>query len=70
MKKKLCQGRRLIALLKRKRMTYMEMLDTRISLSPWRRVTECLADHEQVIKAVDSRGLMTWRVIAATKATA
>lgn len=65
------QGRRLIAMLKRRWMTYSEMLDTRISLSPQKRVIETLdKEREQVIKKKTATGLIAWRVIAATKVTA
>lgn len=57
------QGRRLIAALKRKPHTYMEMLMLGISTSPQKRVVECLSPTEQVHKAKNSRGLVMWRVI-------
>jgi hypothetical protein len=63
------QGRRLIAILKRRPHTYLEMQRLGISTSPQKRVMECLADHEQVVKA-KREGLTTWRVIAATRWTA
>lgn len=56
------QGRRLIALLKNRYMTYGEMLRTGISLCPWKRVEECLADDERIIKAQRS-GLTAWHVV-------
>lgn len=64
------QGRRLIALLKRKPMTYMQMLSLGISTSPWKRVCECLAPHELLVKATNAQGLVVWRVRSATKWTA
>lgn len=63
------QGRRLIALLKRRAMTYGDMQATGISTSPQKRVAECLADSEQLIKAVNGAGLVTWRVVSATRWT-
>lgn len=64
------QGRRLIALLKRRGMTYMEMLSTGISTSPWKRVDEALSPSEVVKKTKNARGLVVWRVVSATKWTA
>ena len=58
------QGRRLIALLKRRRMTYMDMLMTQISVSPWKRIRESLKPGEQVLKRVDASGRTTWAVVA------
>lgn len=68
--KKQPQGRRLIALLKRRAYTNMEMLQTGISTCPWRRVIETLRDDEQVIKVLNGAGLVTWRVVSATRWTA
>ena len=70
MKPKPSQGRRLIALLKRRGMTYMEMLSTGISTSPQKRVVESLAPCEVVKKHKNARGLVVWRVVSATKWTA
>ena len=64
------QGRRLIALLKRRGMTHMQMLSTGISTSPWKRVEECLMPTEVVRKTKNGRGLVVWRVVSATKWTA
>jgi len=64
------QGRRLIMLLKRRGMTYMQMLSTGISTSPWKRVEECLMPTEVVRKTKNGRGLVVWRVVSATKWTA
>lgn len=44
------QGRRLIALLKKRGMTTMDMLQTGISCCVWRRVTEQLRPNEQLLK--------------------
>lgn len=60
------QGRQLIALLKRRAMTYLEMQALCISTSPQKRVTECLLPSEQVVKG-KRRGLVTWRVVSATR---
>lgn len=64
------QGRRLIALLKRKPMTYGDMQRTGISTCPHKRVAECLAPHELLLKSTNARGLVVWRVRSATKWTA
>ena len=69
MKAKPSQGRRLVQLLKRRAMTYREMLSASESYSPWKRVSEALRDDEQVVKG--KRGdWVTWRVIKATHWTA
>ena len=66
MKPKPSQGRRLVALLKRKQCTYREMLQASESYSPWKRVKEALRPDEQIVKG--KRGdLVTWRVVAATR---
>ena len=61
------QGRRLIAALKRRPMTYGDMQALGISTSPQKRVMECLRDDEQLLKGTDSRGLIRWRVVAAAR---
>jgi hypothetical protein len=67
---KTTQGRRLIAALKRKPHTYLEMLLLGISTAPWRRVMEKLLPEEQVIRAKGADGLVRWRVVRATRWTA
>ena len=57
------QGRLLIAELRRRPHTYLEMLKHGVSTSPWKRVVESLTEREQLIKATDKRGLTTWRVV-------
>lgn len=57
------QGRRVIAVLKRRPLTYMGMIALGISTSPWRRVTESLRTGEKVVKSKNSRDLTTWRVV-------
>ena len=65
------QGRLVIAELKRKPMTYRQMLNLGCGNSPWRRVTECLDDsREQLVKVTGADGLVRWRVISATSWTA
>lgn len=69
-KAKPTQGRRLIAILKRRALTYRQMLQASESVCPWRRVLEALAPHEQIVKGKTREGWTTWRVVAATKWTA
>ncbi len=69
MKAKPSQGRRLVQLLKRKAMTYMEMNMLGISVSPHKRVAESLRADEQVVKG-ERNGMTTWRVVAASNWTA
>lgn len=56
------QGRRLIAQLKRRAMTYGDMLSLRISTSPQKRVVESLKSDEQILKTKGRDGLVRWRV--------
>lgn len=60
------QGRELIARLKRKPHTYLDMLGYCVSTSPWKRVAECLRPGEQLVKGrklAGGRHLTTWRVV-------
>ena len=68
MTKHATQGRRLISALKRRAHTYREMLQACESCAPWKRVAETLLPHEQIVKGERS-GLVTWKVIAATRWT-
>lgn len=63
------QGRRLIALLKRRACTYREMLEATEGYTPWRRVDECLKPGEQIVKGKRGKWV-TWRVVSATRWTA
>lgn len=56
------QGRRLIALLKRRPMTTMQMLQTGISCAPWKRISECLLPYERLVKVKRPDGLTVYRV--------
>lgn len=56
------QGRTLIAHLKRKPHTYLDMLRYGVSVCPWRRVMECLKPNERLLKTKNGRGLVMWRV--------
>jgi hypothetical protein len=67
---KTTQGRRIIAALKRRALTYGEMQRLGVSTSPQKRVVEQLREDEQVVKSRGADGLVRWRVIAATKLTA
>lgn len=68
------QGRQLIAALKRRAMTYGDMQRLGISTSPQKRVVEALRPDEQIVKGIRWRGadkgLVTWRVVKATRWTA
>lgn len=65
------QGRRLISALKRRAYTYLEMQQLCISTSPQKRIRESLRrDTEELVIVKNRRGLVTWKVIAATKWTA
>lgn len=57
------QGRTSISALRRRPMTYHGMLRLGISVCPWKRVVESLAEDERLIKASDGRGNTTWRVV-------
>lgn len=56
------QGRRLIAMLKRRGMTTMDLLQTGISVAPWKRIAESLQEGERLLKKKDCRGLTVYRV--------
>ena len=56
------QGRRLIAHLRERPHTYLEMLRYGVSTSPWKRVSECLLPTEALVKG-ERAGLTTWRVV-------
>jgi hypothetical protein len=56
------QGRALITALRRRPMTTMQILELRISVSPWKRIAESLAPNERLIKTKNARGLLVYRV--------
>lgn len=62
-------GRILIEGLKRRAMTYRDMTDfmRNVSTSPWKRAAEGLRPEEQIIKAKNAQGLVTWRVVQKEK---
>lgn len=68
--KKQTQGRQLIALLKRRAYTTMEMLRTGISTCPWKRIDESLAHNEELVTGRKWLGgqkyINTYRVKRAT----
>jgi hypothetical protein len=64
------QGRRLIAALKRRPLSYLEMNMLGISVCPQKRVVESLRDGEQLVKATGPDGRLRWRVVSATRWTA
>jgi hypothetical protein len=57
------QGRRLIALLKRKGHTTMDLLQTGVSVAPWKRIAESLQPGERLVKKKNDRGLLVYRVV-------
>ena len=59
------QGRVMIEALKRRPMTYRQMIEHGPGLSPWKRVKESLADGESVIVTEGADGLVRWRVTVA-----
>lgn len=62
------QGRRLIALLKKRGMTTLELQQTGISVAPWKRFKEQLKPTEQLVKAKrypdEGRWYYVYRVVA------
>lgn len=64
------QGRRLIALLKRRQYTCLELQMTGISTAWWKRVAETLKPHEVLNKRRGADGRLRYSVTAATRWTA
>lgn len=58
------QGRRLISILKRREMTYMQMLLLGYSVCPWKRIAESLHAGETLVKRTNGKGRITWRVVS------
>lgn len=58
------QGRRLISILKRREMTYMQMSLLGYSTCPWKRVAESLLPGESLVKRLNGKGRLTWRVVS------
>jgi hypothetical protein len=64
------QGRVIIEQLKRRPMTYMQMLALGVSVCPWKRVQESIGAAEGWRLDTSGRnrqGLVTWRVVRACK---
>lgn len=61
---KVSQGRRLIQLLKRRGMTMFEILQTGISICPWKRIAENLAPDETLFSVKNRAGYNVYRVIS------
>lgn len=59
------QGRFLVAKLKAKPHTYMQMLVYGVSVCPWKRVQESLKPGERLKKGRDRRNRITWSVCKA-----
>ena len=61
------QGRRLIALLKKRGMSTLELQQTGISVAPWKRCKEKLKPNEQLLKTKrypdDGRWYYVYRVV-------
>ena len=58
------QGRLVIAELKKRPMTYRQMLNLGVGNSPWRRVTECLDEaRETLLRVPGPDKLVRWRVV-------
>jgi hypothetical protein len=56
------QGRVLIELLKKFPMTTGDMEQLRISQCPWKRISEQLKPHENLVKTVNALGLTVYSV--------
>lgn len=65
MKKHLTQGQRLLAHLRRRPHTYMDMLRLGISICPWKRIPDALTQQDRLVKGLDAKGRTTWRVVRA-----
>jgi len=67
-KDKQTQGRRLIALLKRRGMTTLELQNTWLSACPWKRIVEQLKPNEKLLKTKrypdEGRWYYVYRVVA------
>ncbi len=63
MNKYATQGRLVIAELKRRPLTYRQMLNLGVGNSPWKRAAECLRDDEVIVKGKhEPSGCVTWTV--------
>lgn len=59
---KTTQGRQIIAALRKRPLTYMQMLMLGVSTCPQKRVMESLREGERLSKLKNARGLVTWFV--------
>jgi hypothetical protein len=62
------QAERLFTLLRRKSMTYMDLMLTGISTCPHKRLSEgahLLRDSERLMRSKDAKGRVTFRVVKA-----
>ena len=57
------QGDKLVSMLKRKGMTTLELIQTGISVCPWRRVSECLPDGWKLDKSQRKGRHIVYRVV-------
>lgn len=58
------QGRLVIAELKKRPMTYRQMLNLGLGNSPWKRAMECLdAECETLLRVPGADKLVRWRVV-------
>ena len=58
------QGRLVIAELKKRPMTYRQMLNLGLGNSPWKRAMECLDESkEQIFRVPGADKLVRWRVV-------
>lgn len=67
------QAERLYTLLRRRSMTYMELMLTGISTCPHKRLSEgqhLLREGEQLIRSTDKQGRVAFRVVQAAKQAA
>jgi hypothetical protein len=62
-KPKKTQGQRIAAALRRRPLSYMQMLALGISLCPWKRCRESLQPDESIRKGVNCDGLTTWAIV-------
>jgi hypothetical protein len=57
------QGQIVVAALKRRWMSYSDMLALGISLCPWKRVPDAIPHGYELKKRTNAKGLTEWRVV-------
>ena len=57
------QGDKLVSMLKRRGMTTLELIQTGISVCPWRRVSECLPEGWKLDKSQRNGRHIVYRVV-------